>query len=238
MASMMVGLLLHVYNLLAEDWEYIVWGDPSQDAAGVGPKLFECILAELPTSEVRVILYDGPSSKDELSEGHYTKKFLLHKLDVLEHFPRFRKLFADTPADQYQVFKRAVHDIVVGEPISNTMDEIRRAAHDFADCDKIIHIAAASHAPRCILYQAQAREAGLIPVSQHWYTVASDTCFAGTHADDVKVIEPPHRADDPLLGLEPTLPQILRPLYKLPAEQQRRFVRLAAEAMQKANGTS
>ena len=237
---MKTGILLHVYNLLAADWEHIVWGDPVHDALGVGAKLFECMLAELPFNEVAVILYDGPSHKDGMSEGYYTKKFLLKKLDELDQFPRFRRLLEAMPAEQYQAFRQAVNNIIVGEPIENTRDEIMRATTDFKSIGaiKVIHIAAASHAPRCILYQAQVREEGLIPSDQHWYTVASDTCFAGTHANDTIVIEPPHRADDPLLGLTPTLPQVLRPLYRLPAAGRREFVRLAAIAMQDATGAA
>lgn len=237
---MKTGILLHVYNLLAADWEYIVWGDPARDALGAGTKLFECMLAELPPNDVTAILYDGPSHKDGLSEGEYTKRFLLGRLDQLEQFPRFRKQFASMSDDTYRAFRQAAEAMRIGAPIANTVDEVRRAARDFADlgAEKVIHIAAASHAPRCIQVQAAVREEGLILPEQHWYTVASDTAFAGAQAADTAVAEPPHRADDPLLGFRLTMPQIVKSFYALPGDAQKVFLRVAADLVAAQSATA
>lgn len=227
------GFLLHVYHLQSRDWESLVWGDPGTDKAGTGTKLFECLLDEPIENEVVTVVYSGPSSRDGLTEGAYTKQFLLAHLDELTAFSRFkRRLNVMKPAD-FDIFKQRVGNIIVGEPIDNTLAEVECAARLFDDirADRVIHIAAASHAPRCIQIQAEAREAGLIPTNQPWFTVASDISFAGRTPADTMVLEPPHRADDPLLDEQMTLPQVLRPFYALPPQQRVQFLRKAAHAM-------
>ncbi len=229
-----VGILLHVYNLGCQDWEQLVWGIPEQDKLGTGAKLLECLLDEPAENEVIAMVYDGPSSKDGLSEGEYTRRFLLDKFDELKAFPRFRHRLQGTSSSARDVLRQRVERIILGDSIRSTLDEIKLGGRDFhaRGIDKVIHIAAASHAPRCIQLQLVAREHGWIPANQHWSTVASDLAFAGMTAEDVFIAEPPHRADDPLIGFEPTLPQILKPFfYGLTPRQQQDFLRLAAGAM-------
>ena len=230
---MKTGILLHVYNLGCKDWEELVWGVPAKDKLGVGAKLFECLLDEPVDREVTIIIYDGPSHRDGMSEGAYTRQFLLSKFQELSEFPRFKRRLANASPEQLRVLRERAGHIVLGVPIRNTMDEIKNGAMDFraAGINRIIHVAAASHAPRCIQLQLVARERSWVPAGQQWYTVASDLAFAGTTAEDVFVAEPPHRADDPLLGTAHTLPQILKPFYKLPVEQQLVFLQKADAAM-------
>ncbi len=227
-----VGYLLHVYNLGCKDWEELVWGVPVKNKLGAGAKLLECLLHEPNDHDVTVILYNGPSVKDGVREGEYTKQFLLTKLKNLTEFSRFGQL----PQSSLKLLQERAERIIVGKDIRNTLDEIHFAANAFQaeSIDRITHIAAASHAPRCIQLQLVARERGWVPVEQQWSTVASDLAFSGTTAADVIVAEPPHRADDPLLGFAPTLPQVLAPFYKLSAAQQQKFLRLSEVAMHEA----
>ena len=195
------GVLLHVYNLYSEDWERLVWGDPALDELGVGAKLFEYFLTEPANVQLSTIIYNGPSSKQGLSEGEYTLRFLQDRQRSIEDFPKLKHLYNNVSPDQREIFAKRVAEIEVGESIADTYDEIHHAAMHFErlGVKQIAHIAAATHAPRCIQLQTKVREDGFIPSDQLWCTIASDRPFAGRKASDVVVIEPPHRADDPLL---------------------------------------
>lgn len=223
------GVLLHVYHLECEQWERLVWGEPSQDRLGVGTKLFELLLTESVDQEIATIMYSGPSGKDGLAEGEYTRQFLLERLDRLEEFPRFRSLLAHASDEQRAAFHRRVQRISSGELIKNTREEIQHAAAHFQawGATRVVHIAAASHAPRCIQLQAVVREAGLIPPGQQWFTVTSDLSFAGRTASDTVVVEPPHRADDLLLHFDPMLAGLLKEYYKTLSGAEQKRVNLA-----------
>ena len=234
-----VGVLLHVYHLQSRDWERLVWGKPERDQAGTGAKLFEFLMDEPAEHEVMTVVYSGPSERDGLSEGAYTKQFLLSKLDKLGEFPRFRRRLEHLSKQDLAVFQARVEGILLGETIENTLAEVASAAKLFeaGRMDKVVHIAAASHAPRCILIQADARQKGLIPTAQPWLTIASDISFSGRNVDDTLVLEPPHRADDPLLDFAPTLSQVLKPYsYSLSPESKKGFIMDAQAAMLKAQG--
>lgn len=233
---MKVGFLLHVYNLGCKDWEELVWGIPAQDKLGTGAKLFECLLDEPAANEVTAIIYDGPSSKDGVAEGEYTRRFLVKNLANMAEFPRFKRRLLAMPPSNKALLERRARAVTLGAPIQNTLDEIKNGARDFhmRGIDKIVHIAAASHSPRCIQLQLVAREHGWIPPGQRWFTVGSDLAFAGTTAEDVFIAEPPHRADDPLLKLHPDLAKLLKPFYSLPFSGQKRFLLETAKIMAQA----
>lgn len=220
------GVLLHVYNLYSEDWERLVWGDPARDELGVGAKLFEYLLTEPSDTRVHTIVYSGPSSKQDMNEGEYTLRFLRDKLPAMTDFPKLKRLFDNALPSQREAFARRVAAIKAGEVIADTYDEIHRSAAYFhgLGITQIIHIAAASHAPRCIQLQTKVREDGFIPAGQLWYTIASDRPFAGRKASDVVVVEPPHRADDPLLHYSPTLASLVRRYYGLTPTAKKQFI--------------
>lgn len=221
------GILLHVYHLDCDGWERLVWGEPAHGNLGVGTKLLESLLTTIPNEEVKVVLYSGPSTKNGLSEGEYTYRFLLDRLDRMTEFPQLRTKYNELSPEAVKIFNERVSKITLGKEIENTYDEILHAADEFQawGADRVIHIAAASHAPRCIQLQAAVREAGLIPAGQQWFTVSSDLSFAGRSARDTVVIEPPHRPDDPLIGFEPTIASVLRGYVALPPDDKKRFIR-------------
>ncbi|HEY5138550.1 MAG TPA: hypothetical protein VIJ25_04445, partial [Methylococcales bacterium] len=45
------------------------------------------------------------------------------------------------------------------------------------------------------------------------FVAASDICFAGATPEDVVVIEPPHRGDDPMRAVRPTLAHAIKPYF-------------------------
>lgn len=221
-----MGVLLHVYNLYSEDWERLVWGDPGRDELGVGAKLFEYLLTEPADVLVYTIIYNGPSSKLGMTEGEYTLQFLRDKQHAVADFPKLKSLYDRASSKQREAFAKRVAEIRVGEPIADTYDEIHHAAAYFQalGVKQIVHIAAATHAPRCIQLQTKVREDGFIPPEQLWSTIASDRPFAGRRANDVVVVEPPHRADDPLLHYSPTLASLVRRYYGLTPAGKKQFI--------------
>lgn len=230
----MTGYLLHVYHLGSKDWERLVWGDPNRDELGAAAKLCECLLSEPADVPVACIIYSGPSHRDGLGEGAYTKKFLIDRLAQLSSFPRLQKKLARLTEQEYNVFRGRIEAIVLGEDLANTLEEVQRAALYFKrqGAERVVHVAAASHAPRCIQVQTIVRHQGLIPLDQQWYTVASDISFEGTVPSDVVVIEPSHRGDDPLLEFEPQLSRAIKPYFALSTGQKKDVIRAVASAMQ------
>ena len=117
--------------------------------------------------------------------------------------------------------------------MKNTVDELETAAGIFTEhgVDKVIQIAAGSHASRCIKEQAVARSHGKISREQQWFTVATDMTYRGTKPEDVCVIEPLHRRDQPLTHLRPGLSEVIAPYFFLPDRDKEAFVKVIAEFM-------
>ncbi len=222
------GILLHTYYLEILGWEELAWGIPTKDKLGTLAKFADCLLDIPADEEAAAIIYDGPSNKDGMGEGYYTRQYLVDRIELLQEFPRLRQKIERLPPKEYEVFVERVRGLTVGHALRNTKQEIADGAIYFAEADihKVLEIAAASHAPRCIKEQAVARENGLLPSDQQWFLVAGETCFASGSAADVLIREPAHRADDPLLGVHPSLSEVMeRFQYELGKDQHVEAVR-------------
>lgn len=226
----MTGILLHVYHLEARNWEELVWGDPVHDKLGVGTKFIQLLLTIPMAEQVSAIVYSGPSQKDGLGEGAYIKQFLTARLEKLCDFPSLQRRIDALSADEYNVFVSRLQNLVLGPILKNTQEEVINANKHFSELEptQIVQVAAASHAPRCLLAQVKARHQGLLTGS--WFVAASDVCFAGTTPDDVVILEPPHRGDDPMIDIQPSLPEIIKPFFALPPDQKKEFASRIANA--------
>lgn len=221
---MKTGILLHVYHLEVLGWEALVWGDPALDQLGTLTKFVDCLLDIPASDEVFSIIYSGPSQKDGMAEGVYARQFLLDHIDHLGDFPRLRHKLERLSTEEHRIVMERVRGLVAGPVIKNTRAELENGAVYFAErgVQRVLQIAAASHAPRCVKLQAVVRAAGLIPQDQQWFLVPSETCFNGGEPSDVVILEPPHRADDPVLGIHPSLPQtLLRYQYEITGQYRR-----------------
>ncbi|HSX30514.1 MAG TPA: hypothetical protein VLE99_01210 [Candidatus Saccharimonadales bacterium] len=225
-----IGVLLHVYHLGTLGWEELVWGDPAQDRLGTLTKFVDCLLGIPPGDDVTSIIYSGPSEKDGLTEGAYARQFLLDHTESLSNFPCLKRKLDALSANERSVFTQRLNALVAGPRLKTagtTEEEVRMAAKRFAKigAHRVLEIAAVSHAPRCIRSQALVRSEGLIPSDQAWFLTISETCWNHGEPLDVAILEPPHRADDPVYGLHPSLPQSLRRYqYELNAEHRREVV--------------
>lgn len=226
---------MHVYHLEAADWEKLVWGEPKYGLMGTLPKLVQLLLAEDSAEHFTdILMYTGPSRKDDLNEGEYAKRFLLNHFDELSEFPQI-KILLDRTSDhkRQELYNKLSDHIVVGRELVNSIDEIVNAASHFKEdgITKIYQIATASHAPRCVQLQAIARRNRQIPEDQMWYMVVADTSYKDTTPSDVVVAEPPHRGDDPAFGIHPSITDVLREYYKLPYAERQPFIRAVESAL-------
>ncbi|MFI5275200.1 MAG: hypothetical protein ACHQT5_00050 [Candidatus Saccharimonadales bacterium] len=228
------GVLVHVYYLEA-GWEALVWGDPARGIMGTLPKLVQLMLVENPDEPITdIVMYTGPSRRDGLNEGEYGKKYLLDHFDQLASFPQLKPLFEKlTDKQQHGLYHKLEERIHTREQLVNSADEVLNAAKFFQERNitKVFQIAAASHAPRCIQLQTIVRYKGQIPTEQFWFTIAADTSYVNTTPSDVVVAEPPHRGDDPALGVHPSITDILKQYYKLPYEARQPFLRAVESAL-------
>ena len=235
------GFLLHVYHLEISGWHELVWGDPARDQLGSATKFIECLLNEQFNQPVESIAYSGPSTRDGLSEGAFTKELLVRDFAKLADFPRLRVKLGQLDEDQITILKTRLHNMVLGDTITNTYEEVVCAASHFEQrgIDRVVQIANASHAPRCIQNQSVARSNGLIPSRQQWLTVAADTCYENSIPADTVVIESPSRGDDPLTTFKPQLAAVLKPYFGLSADAKKDFIHetdIAMERVRSKNG--
>lgn len=226
------GILMHIRHLETVEWEQLVWGVPEHDSLGSLPKVVELLLNESPCNQVELIVFGcGPSTKDSLSEGEYTKRYLLEHLDELKTFPRFAKqLDAVTLAK----LRTRLEGIVVTPQLIRSIDEVPTAAKIFKQHGvvNVYQVTAASHAPRCVQIYAAARQKGLVPKNQQWFLVADERCYDGADPFSTLVMEPPHRGDDPLLGFDPSLPELLKNYqYGLSPEDKKNLALLVNQFM-------
>lgn len=229
-----VGVLVHCRNLSTLAWEDLVFGVPQKDRLGDLPTLARVLLQLEPTERlVRIVIGRGPSWRDGLDEGDYTKRFLLDNLDRLHEFPRLRPLLAGLTEERTAALRTALEDIVLTREVRNTVDEIETAAKLFAEkgIEKVVQIAPASHAPRCVKEQAVARAQGTIPEDQVWHTVATDMCYYDTEPEDVCVIEPLHRRDQAMTFVRPGASEVLSSYFLLPDEDKKAFIQLVDDFM-------
>jgi hypothetical protein len=229
-----VGILAHSRNLETFDWEQLVFGVPEEDKLGDYAALARAVLTLGPGEELACcVIGCGHSRRDGMNEGEYSKRYLLGNLERLRDFPRLAPLFDDLSDQGCAAFRAALEGIIVTPEVKNTVDEIETAAGIFTehDVDKVIQIAAGSHASRCIKEQAVARSHGKISREQQWFTVATDMTYRDTKPEDVCVIEPLHRRDQPMTHLRPGLSEVIAPYFFLPDQDKEAFVRMVAEFM-------
>ncbi|MEK7180794.1 MAG: hypothetical protein AAB738_00470 [Patescibacteria group bacterium] len=197
---MKVGVLVHGRHLQSIDWDQIIWGK-SPVKLGSLPMLVFIVLNRGVEGIEKIIFGSGASEKDGLKESQHMLlyfKSMAHRLsefDQIINHPNFE-------LSHRQTFFNDLFSKIECDTVSqNTSEEIAIAADKFTKLNikEVIQIANASHAPRCARDSAVLREKNIIPFSQTWSVVSDMMIYPGTTAEEVVVIEPPHRGDDPLI---------------------------------------
>jgi hypothetical protein len=225
------GILLHVRHIDTEGWERLMWGEPAADRFGYLPMLVWLLLNEPRDEPVTKVLIGRTigCEKDGLNDAAYTKRFFVERFDQLREFPRLAQRLRALSDTETQRLRKRIENIEEMPELRNTMDEVTVGAKIFAErgIDKVVQLTAANHAPRCIQAQSQARAEGVIAREQIWSVVADDTCFEGANPLTTLILEPPHRGDDPMLGVKPSAPEVLRSYLHLSGTAQLQFVKEA-----------
>jgi hypothetical protein len=236
-----VGILLHCRHLETIAWEDLVFGLPAEDKLGDHGMLARILLTLSEGEEVVSILIGrGPSYRDGLDEGAYSKQYLIDHFDRLWEFPSLKPLLEKAGDAKVAALKQSIENIVVMPEIKNTKAELEMGAKMFREqgVEKVIQLCAASHASRCIKEQAVARANGVIGKDQLWSTIASDMSYHDTKPEDVCIIEPLHRRDQPMTFVRPGLSEVMIPYFFLPDEDKKAFVTLVEDFMNSKNPLS
>lgn len=205
---MKTGVLVHGCNLNAENWRSVAWGEPPH---GVGRIPQGVLIADLYDASV-IVFGTGASSKEfrfaeyesnpvKMNEAHYSFEFLRTHFHLLNRFDALSSQMSwlndETLFDERrdELLGKIIQDTVS----MNTAEEIRDAGELFAkqECDRVILVSSPSHIVRCL------RDAVAIYHSDSMFSrfrnsifaCPSVTCYEGTSAKDVVVVEPPHRPD-------------------------------------------
>lgn len=229
-----VGILVHCRHLETESWEELVFGNSSEDKLGDHAALIRVLLTLEPSEVVTSIVFGrGPSVKDGLDEGGYAKKFLLDNLDRMKEFPRLKPLLGALSPEQYKKLRSTLEQIIITEEVKNTVAELEAASRIFTEHDvtKVVQIAAASHVSRCIKEQVVARSHGKIDLVQQWFTVATDMTYHNTQPEDVCIIEPLHRRDQPMTYVRPGMSEVMKPYPFLPDDDKKELITLVKNFM-------
>lgn len=198
-----VGILIHGCHLQAEGWENIVWGEPTRGVYGRVPK--GLMQAQLHNADF-IFWGTGASEKDGLKESAYTLRHTIQHAHELSMYNGF------DPYEIESILNTISH---VDLETQNTTEEIRAA---LGECHKrgvqeLILVSSPSHIARChqeaLKILAASNNAHQVLV----YATASDTCFANSTAADVAIIEPPHRGDDPMLGADIRMSDVVRSMF-------------------------
>ena len=230
-----VGILVHCRHLETDAWEDLVFGSPDEDKLGDQATLIRTILTLEPTEDLACIVFGrGPSWRDGLNEGEYAKKFLLDNLDRMHEFSLLKPLLEKLSREDFEALRHKFERlIVVTEEVKNTVAELEAASDIFTEhnVQKVMQIAAGSHVSRCIKEQVVARSHSQINREQEWFTIATDMTYHNTIPEDVCIIEPLHRRDQPMTYVRPGMAEVMKPYQFLPNDDKKELITLVKNFM-------
>lgn len=204
---MKTGVLVHGCNLHIENWRHVAWGDPPHDLG----RIPHGVLIAHQYNATVIVLGTGASHKPfrfgerkdsdrTLVEAEYGFEYLRKYFHQLSQFEVLRNRIPELAGDQIGSFKVGLLDRVVLDLNSrNTEEEILNAGDAFlkAGVERVFLVSSPSHVVRCLrdataTYVDQPRFAAF---RHNLFASPSVTCYEGSTASDVVVVEPPHRPD-------------------------------------------
>lgn len=217
------GILVHGYNLNAERWESVAWGEPPDRAGRVPMGVFVALCEQ---AEV-MVFGSGASRKDGLLESETTARLLRERFDELAGFSIFEKHLPETrKPDAALRYKQCIECILHLDTVSrNTREEIAHAGRVFLDrgVERVILVSSPTHLPRCLRDACTIFEEDreLARLRHSLYAVPSATGYVGYTAADVAIFEPPHRPDRSNLNISGVVARV----HDIPESGQERFIR-------------
>lgn len=184
-----IAVLVHGYHLEALGWESIVWGNPKEGMFGSIPR---GVVEAYKNGAVKIFWGTGASEKGGIKESQYIYNF------ALSHIEELADLCGCDPAElRTFIEERSYIDLKA----QNTVEELKEC-FDMClreDIPRIIIIPIATHASRSVKVALSTIFADPAYTGFHHsvYLAPADTSFSGSSPDDVVVVEPPHRGDQP-----------------------------------------
>ena len=182
------GVIIHGYHLQAKDWENIVWGRHS--LIGMVPK---GVSVALETEAELVIFGTGASEKGGKKEAEVIRDYLFEHFLELSEFPTFNDIELKEAEGRMEKIS------VVETKSQNTLEELKFAGEIFKNhgIERVILISSPTHISRCLrdAYIVFSMDKNLNYLTQELYASPSQVCYFGHKAEDVVIIEPPHRPD-------------------------------------------
>jgi len=213
-----VGVLVHGLFLQANGWEEIVWGKPPYKLGSI-PKAVEVMLSFGLENIACVVFGTGASEKDGLKEAQYTRRDLRNNMRRLEGYPSITGHYEFQSRRGLSLLSGLIDSAIMEVVATVTVTEIANAAKHFAahGCDVVIQVPiCGSHSPRCVQSFLRVKETpGNIPHGQLWMVAPPDSMFANSTIGEVAIVEPPHRADDPMLDAPIKAHQVVPRLFKM-----------------------
>jgi hypothetical protein len=182
-----VGVLVHGFDLGADDWEEVVWGTPREGRLGRVPH--GLLLSRRFKATTVVLGSGGTCDESGVSEAERTRAHAILHLSELSRLPH---------ADVRALRRLLEKHVVLLEAARNTRQELEAARVIFRQrgVDTVVIVSSPTHAPRCL------RDASLIFGSSSASPAESPTILASPCSTDfgcggATVIEPQHRSDRP-----------------------------------------
>ncbi len=204
---MKTGVLVHGCNLNAENWRYLAWGN----APGELGRIPQGLLAALEFQAEVIVFGTGASRKKYnfpgsihtgsiLLESEYTREFLVTHFDDLKRFESFAEACPVQSEVEWNAQKQwLLERIWLDTKSTNTLTELREAGEIFLrhGCKQVVQVSSPTHLIRAlrdasVVYQQDVR---FQQFQARLLAMPSMTCYEGSTAADVVVVEPPHRPD-------------------------------------------
>ncbi|MDO8528967.1 MAG: ElyC/SanA/YdcF family protein [Nanoarchaeota archaeon] len=207
------GILCHGRHVLANNWELHQWGDKEKGLLGQVLKTLSLAAKQYP--EV-VVFGTGASEKDGLKESEYTIRYMFEHFDEINEFPQFNG------ADMQGLKNFMSAHSVPEKKSQNTLEELKCAMDIFSSysVSRIFIVSNPDHISRCMQLAHQVyhdlKPRGLDEI----FAAQSDVGYNGTLSVTSKIIEMPHRGDDP----SPDLSKYIGSYFRLPLEKKIEFV--------------
>lgn len=214
---MKTGILCHGRHVLANNWELHQWGDKEKRL--LGQVLKTLIIANQEKPDM-IVFGTGASEKDGLKESEYTIKYMFDHFDEVREFPQFKNI-------NLGFLETYMHVCSIPETKSkNTIEELKYAMDIFQlrEINKMIIISNPDHISRCMQLAHQVYHESKPKDLEEIFAVQSDIGYNGTLNITSKIIEMPHRGDDP----SPDLSKYIGNYFKLPLDKKEEFVKLTA----------
>ncbi len=227
------GILVHGYNLNADQWESVAWGIPEDQVGRVPMGVFVAL-----SEQADVMVFgSGASKKGGLLESEATALLMQERFDALAGFSLFQNHLPEVKnPDSARRCKQRIESILHLDTGSrNTREEIVHAGRIFVDqgVERVILVSSPTHLPRCLRDACAIFEDNgeLSRLRNGLYAAPSVTSYAGHTAADVAIFEPPHRPDRSGLNISGVVARV----HDIPDSGRKVFVQRLDELLSEFN---